>query len=166
MGSRLHSSNYNNTNVIPPTFISSTQLVLDQFNMLPYNDTTIDIVQDYIYLQLNPEFNMNAVAVSGKEDRSMCLDSAGQESKYFSKIILNDFGNYCRTAVQMPKTFNPVLGKYETLSCQLVDRKGNNISSVDCEYDFVLEVVEIVNGPADTESLLTTTADLNVYAKN
>ena len=41
--------NYNNTNVIPPTFISSTQLVLDQFNMLPYNDTTIDIVQDYIY---------------------------------------------------------------------------------------------------------------------
>lgn len=130
------------------------------------SDTFIRIVQDYIYLQLNPEFNMNAVAVSGKEDRSMCLDSAGQESKYFSKIILNDFGNYCRTAVQMPKTFNPVLGKYETLSCQLVDRKGNNISSVDCEYDFVLEVTEIVNGPADTESLLTTTADLNVYAKN
>ena len=129
------------------------------------SDTFIRIVQDYIYLQLNPEFNMNAVAVSGKEDKSMCLDSAGQEAKYFSKIILNDFGSYCRTAVQMPITFNPVLGKYETLSCQLVDRNGNNISSVDCEYDFVLEVTEIVNGPADTESLLTTTANLDIYTK-
>ena len=129
------------------------------------SDTFIRIVQDYIYLQLNPEFNMNAIAVSGKEDKSMCLDSAGQESKYFSKIILNDFGSYCRTAVQMPISFNPVLGKYETLSCQLVDRNGNNISSVDCEYDFVLEVTEIVNGPADTESLLKTTADLDVYSK-
>jgi len=130
------------------------------------SDTFIRIVQDYIYLQLNPEFNINSVAVSGKEDRSMCLDSAGQESKYFSKIILNDFANYCRTAVQQAKQFNPVLGKYETLTCQLVDKNGNNISSIDCEYDFVLEVTEITTGPADTASLLTTTADLDVYSGN
>ena len=128
------------------------------------SDTFIRIVQDYIYLQLNPEFNINSVAVSGKEDRSMCLDSAGQEAKYFSKIILNDFASYCRTAVQQAKQFNPVLGKYETLSCQLVDKNGNNISSIDCEYDFVLEVTEISTKPADTASLLTTTADLNVYS--
>ena len=126
------------------------------------SDTFIRIVQDYIYLQLNPEFNINSVAVSGKEDRAMCLESAGQESKYFSKIILNDFASYCRTAVQMPKQFNPVLGKYETLSCQLVDRNGHNISSIDCEYDFVFEVTEITTKPVDTASLLTTTADLDV----
>jgi hypothetical protein len=106
------------------------------------------------------------MAVSGKEDRAICLDSSAEEAKYFSKIILNDFGSYCRTAVQMPKQFNPVLGKYETLSCQLVDRNGNNISSVDCEYDFVLEMTEITTVPVDTASLLTTTADLELYAKS
>ena len=128
------------------------------------SDTFIRIVQDYIYLQLNPEFNMNMLAVSGKEDKSMCLDSSAQESKYFSKIILNDFGSYCRKAVQMPKNFNPVLGKYETISCQLTDKNGINISSIDCEYDFVLEITEILNGPSDNSSLLATTADLDVYA--
>ena len=128
--------------------------------------TFIRIVEDYIYLQLNPEFNMNSISVSGKEDKSMCLDSAAQESRYFSKILLNDFGSYCRTAVQMPITFNPVLGKYESLSCQLLDRSGNPISNTGCEYDFVLEIVEITNGPGDTDSLVATNADLNVVANN
>jgi len=130
------------------------------------SNTFIRIVDDYIYLQLNPEYNMNSMSVSGKEDKAMCLDSSAQESKYFSKILLNDFGGYCRTAVQMPKTFNPVLGKYESLSCRLVDRSGQPINNVDCEYDFVLEVTEILSGPEDTASLLPPTADLSVFANN
>jgi hypothetical protein len=127
------------------------------------SDTFIRIVQDYIYLRLNPEFEINSLGVSGKEDLAVCQDSAGQGAKYFSKIILNDFASYCRTAVQAPKDFSPVLGKFDKLSCQLIDRNGNAISNVDCEYDFVLEVTEMVNGPKADSSLLGPTSDLDIY---
>lgn len=127
------------------------------------SDTFIRIVQDYIYLRLNPEYDLNELGVSGKEDLAMCQDSAGQGAKYFSKIILNDFASYCRTAIQAPKNFNPALGKFDKLSCQLIDRNGNQINNVDCEYDFVLEVTEILNGPKADASLLATTANLNLF---
>jgi hypothetical protein len=125
------------------------------------SETFIRIVQDYIYLRLNPEFNLNVMSVSGKEDRAMCQDSAGQDDKYFAKILLNNFGGICRSAVVLPKEFNPVLGKYETISCQLVDKNGQQINNVDCEYNFVLNITEITNKTKDGSSLQATTADLN-----
>jgi hypothetical protein len=130
------------------------------------SDTFIRITQDYVYLRLNPELNMNTMSVSGKECRECCQESAAEDNKYFSKIILNNFGGYCRTAVQLPKVFNPILGKYETISCQLVDRNGNQIDNADCEYDFVVEITEITNKPTDDSTLQGTTADLNVYARS
>ena len=126
------------------------------------SDTFIRIVQDFIYLRLNPELNLNVMSVSGKEDRAMCQDSTAQDDKYFAKILLNNFGGICRSAVVLPKEFNPVLGKYETISCQLVDRNGQQISNVDCEYNFVLNITEITNKTKDGSSLQGTTADLNV----
>jgi hypothetical protein len=126
------------------------------------SDTFIRIVQDYIYLRLNPELNMNVMSVSGKEDRSICQDSAGQDDKYFAKILLNNFGGISRSAVVLPKEFNPVLGKYETISCTLVDKNGQQISNIDCEYNFVLNITEITNKTKDGSSLQATTADLNI----
>jgi hypothetical protein len=125
------------------------------------SDTFIRIIQDYIYLRLNPELNLNVMSVSGKEDRAMCQDSAGQDDKYFAKILLNNFGGICRSAVVLPKEFNPVLGKYETISCQLVDRNGIQINNIDCDYNFVLNIAEITNKTKDGSSLQATTADLN-----
>ena len=127
------------------------------------SDTFIRIVQDYVYLRLNPEFNINTMGVSSKEDLSVTKDSVSEDQKYFSKIILNNFGSFCRTAVQLPKMFNPVLGKYDTISCQLVDRNGAQISSLDCEYDFVLEITEITNGPVENATLQGPGSDLEVY---
>ena len=118
------------------------------------SDTFIKIVEDYIYLRMNPEYNINALSVSGKECRECCQDSAGEDNKYFSKILLSGFGGFSRAAVQLPKQFNPVLGKYETVSCQLVDRLGNQIVNKDCEYDFVLEITEITNATKDSSSLI------------
>ena len=127
------------------------------------SDTFIRIVQSYIYLRLNPELNINSMAVSGKENLADCRESAGQERKAFAKIILNDFGSFSSTAVQRPKEFNPVLGKYEVITCQLVDKYGEQLSSLDCEYDFVLQIDELSNGPKDSSSLLGPTSDLDVY---
>lgn len=118
------------------------------------SDTFIRITQDYIYLRLNPEFNTNTLAVSGKENLSETREPKSQDTRYFSKILLNNFGGFCRAAVQLPKLFNPVLGKYETVSCQLVDQFGVQINNEDCDYDFVLEVTEIDQRPKDTASLV------------
>ena len=106
-------------------------------------DTFVRIVQDYIYLKLNPELNMNRLAVSNKEDLAETHDTTAEEFKYFSKILLNDFNSYSRAAVQLPVQFSPVLGKLDTLSFQLVDKNGATIDNMDCEFDAVLEITEI-----------------------
>jgi hypothetical protein len=113
------------------------------------SDTFIRITQDYIYLRLNPEMNLNTMGVSGKEDLSLTRDTFAEDQKYFAKILLNNFGGFCRAAVQMPKDFNPVLGKYDTISMQLVDRNGVQIANDDCEYDIVLEISEVVDAARD-----------------
>ena len=113
------------------------------------SDTFIRITQDYIYLRLNPEMNLNTMAVSGKEDLSQTRETFAEDQKYFAKILLNNFGGFCRAAVQMPKEFNPVLGKYDTISMQLVDRNGIQIINDDCEYDIVMEISEVVDSSRD-----------------
>ena len=123
----------------------------------------IKIVQNYIYLRLNPAFNINTMAVSGKEDLSETRESQGQDVQYFAKLLLNNFGEFCRAAVQYPKEFAPVLGKFETILCQLVDKNGTQISNLDCEYDMVLQITELTNAPEDRSSLVQPTGALNVY---
>lgn len=118
------------------------------------SDTFIRITQDYIYLRLNPEFNTNTLATSGKENLSESREPQSQDTKYFSKILLNNFGGFSRAAVQLPKIFNPVLGKYDTVRCELVDQFGVQLVNTDCDYDFVLEVTEIDQRPKDTASLV------------
>ena len=128
------------------------------------SETFIRIVQDYVYLRLNPEFNMNKMGITNKENLSETRDPAAEDQKYFSKIILNDFASYCRTAIQRPVDFIPVLGQLNTISCQLVDRTGREINNADCEYDLVLEITELESKPVDGSTLLDTKADLNVIA--
>ena len=127
------------------------------------SDTFIAIVQNYIYLRLNPSYNINSLAVSGKEMLSDTRESCAQESKYFSKILLNNFGSFSQAAVQLEKTFKPVLGQMECLQCQLVDKNGVQLSSIDCEYDMTLNFTEVWQLPKDTASLQTPTADLDVF---
>jgi hypothetical protein len=127
------------------------------------SDTFIAIVQNYIYLRLNPEYNINSLAVTGKENLAETRESASQLNKYFAKILLNNFGSFSQAAVQLQKTFNPVLGQMETLRCQLVDKNGAQLSSIDCEYDMTLNFTEVWQTPKDIASLQTPTADLDVY---
>jgi len=125
--------------------------------------TFIKIVQNYIYLKLSPEFNINALSLTSKENLGESRLTTGEDQKYFSKILLNNFGSFCQAAVTLPKQFNPTLGRIETMSFQLINPNGTQISSIDCEYDMVLEITEAITGPKDGNSLQTTTADLDVY---
>jgi hypothetical protein len=125
--------------------------------------TFIKIVQNYIYLKLSPEFNINALSLTSKENLGESRLTTGEDQKYFSKILLNNFGSFCQAAVTLPKQFNPTLGRIETMSFQLLNPNGTQISSIDCEYDMVLEITEAITGPKEGNSLQTTTADLDVY---
>jgi hypothetical protein len=127
------------------------------------SSTFIRIVQQYIYLKLNPAQNINTLAVSAKENLSETRESQGMDTQYFTKIILNDFANYCRAGVQLQKDFSPVLGKYEIIECILTDQNGNTINNSDCEYDMVVQITETTNVPTDDSSLLGPTSDLTVY---
>jgi hypothetical protein len=127
------------------------------------SDTFIRIVQDYIYLRINPEQNANSMGVSAKENLAETRESQGEDGKYFSKIILNDFGSYSRTAMIQPKQFNPVLGRLETVTCQLVNKNGTQISNTGCEYDMVVEITEFTNMPVEKNSLSGPKTELNVY---
>ena len=118
------------------------------------SDTFIRIVQNYIYLKLNTSQNINTLAVSAKEDLSQTRESQGMDTQYFTKVILNDFGNYSRAGVQLDKLFAPVLGKYEIIECQLTDKNGNVINNTDCDYDMVIEITEISNMPTNDSSLI------------
>ena len=127
------------------------------------SETFIKIVQNYIYLKLSPEFNINALSLTSKENLGESRATTGEDQKYFSKILLNNFGSFCQAAVTLPKKFNPTLGRIETMSFQLLNPNGTQISSIDCEYDMVLEITEAITGPKEDNSLQTTTADLDVY---
>ena len=106
------------------------------------SDTFIRIVADYLYVRLNESYNMNGISVTEHEDLSLTRDSMGQNQKYFAKIVLNDFGSISRTAVQMPKDFNPAINKFDTFSFELVDKTGARVSNLDCESDLTLQIVE------------------------
>lgn len=110
------------------------------------SNTFIRITQEFIYLKLNDEMNLNTLGVSSKEDLSLTREPSAESNKYFAKILLNNFGGFCRAAVQMPKNFSPVLGQFLTLSMQLVDRNGNPIDNNDCDYDIVMEITESTDG--------------------
>jgi hypothetical protein len=105
------------------------------------------------------------MGVSAKENLAETRESQGEDTKYFSKIILNDFGAYSRTAMIQPKEFKPVLGRLETITCELVDKNGQQINNTGCEYDMVLELTELTNMPKDTDSLSGPLTDLAVYRR-
>lgn len=108
--------------------------------------TFIRIFDDYIYLQVNPEYDINMMGVSAREDLSLTRDTFAEDRKYYAKILLNNFGGFCRAAVYMPKEFSPTLGKYDTISMQLVDRNGAAIVNTDCDYSITLQITELVDG--------------------
>ena len=116
-------------------------------------ETFIRITDDYIYLTLNPELNMNTVDASAKEYLNQSQDTFGQSGAYFAKLLLNTFGSYCQTFVQAPKIFNPALGKLDKLHFTWMDKNGITIDNADCEFTVVLQVTETVDVLDDSSTL-------------
>lgn len=115
------------------------------------------IYDEYIYLQLNVPDHMNMVDHTSPENAAISQESTGQTAHYFGKLLLNNFGCWSQTFVEMPKVFRPVLGRLERLTVTWLDRYGQPLLGADagsCDWHMTVRVVEIAEGPTATSALM------------
>jgi hypothetical protein len=105
-------------------------------------DSFYKILEDYIYLRLNPEFPMNRLDSTAKEDFKITRESTGQIQFYFGKLLLNDFNSYSRSFVNNQLVFNPPIPKLENMYFEWVDVAGNQIDNNDCEWACSITITE------------------------
>ena len=100
------------------------------------------ILDDYITLRLNEEFDVNRVDTSGKEKLSATLESTGNTKAYYGKLLLANFGSYAQTMIMNPISFNPPLGRLDKLTFTFYDRTNTVIDNSDCEWNAIVQIVE------------------------
>ena len=116
-----------------------------EHNTVQRGTSFFKILDDYIYLQLNEEFNMNRMDISKPENFSKTRDTTAQTGVYNSKLMLNTFGSFATTFVHSPVTFNPPIGKIDKLSFSWYNSAGVLINNTDCEWSGSVQIVEAVN---------------------
>jgi hypothetical protein len=117
------------------------------FNTVQRATSFFKILDDYIYLQLNEEFNMNRMDISQPENYSRTRDTTAKSGIYNSKLILNNFGSFATTFVHSPVNFNPTVGKIDKLSFTWYSSAGILLNNADCEWTGSVQIVEAVNTP-------------------
>ena len=105
------------------------------------------ILDDYIYLRLNPEFTMNRMDTTALENLSVTHEPTGIVNQYAAKLLLAPFGNYATTIIQNPIQFNPVLSSLDRLSFQWTDKAGNQLNNLECEWNAVVQIQERITAP-------------------
>jgi len=105
------------------------------------------IIDDYLYLRLNPEFNLNRMSAGTKENYLDSREPSGLTSYYYCKLLLNGYGQKATTFIHAPVFFTPPIGKISKLSFQWIDSKGNllNIpSATDSDWQMTVNIQENV----------------------
>ena len=111
------------------------------------------ILDDYIFMKMNPEHNMNRLDISRQEDYSVTHDTQAESQLYNCKLILNNFGTYATTLIQNPVLFNPPIGRLDKLIFAWYDKTGALINNDECEWSGSIQVVETVD-VATVDSLI------------
>ena len=102
------------------------------------------IFDEYIYLQMNPEFNMNRLDLTAKEDLEKSRDPQGNIHQFAGKLLLSGFGTYTTSIVQNGANFNPPIDRLDQLQFTWTDINGNQINNFDSEWDASLQITENV----------------------
>jgi hypothetical protein len=105
--------------------------------------TFYKIQQDYIYLRLNPEFNINRMDAGGKESYMTTREPTGTTNQYYCKLLLTSFGGNATTFIHNPVTFNPPLFRLTQMEFQWIDSQSNVITNIDAEWDMVVNLTEL-----------------------
>ena len=103
------------------------------------------IFDDYIYMKMNVEQNMNRLDISRQENYSVTRAPTAESQLYNCKLILNTFGSFATTLVQNPVTFNPPIGKLDKLTFSWYDITGQLINNDTCVWSASIQVTESVD---------------------
>lgn len=100
------------------------------------------ILEDYIYLRLNPEYQMNRLDTTAKENFNITRDATGQIATYHGKLLLADFNQYSRSFISNQVIFNPPIGRLETMYFEWLDNGGTRIDNLNCDWSASITVTE------------------------
>jgi hypothetical protein len=111
------------------------------------------ILEDYIYLRMNPEWQLNRIDTTFREDFNITRDSTGSVQNFLGKLILNNFNTFSQTFIFNNQSFNPPIGRLESVYFQWADFAGQQIDNNDCEWTATLVITEQVS-KASTRSTI------------
>jgi len=100
------------------------------------------ILDDFINLQMNREFDMNRMDTGAKENLAATQEPTGFTKAFHGKLLLAPFGSFAQTLVSNPISFYPPLGRMDKLTFTWVDITGATINNNDCEWNAVVQLVE------------------------
>jgi hypothetical protein len=103
------------------------------------------ILDDFINLQMNREFDMNRMDIGGPENLAATQEPTGFTKAFHGKLLLAPFGSYAQTLVSNPISFYPPLGRMDKLTFTWVDVTGATINNADCEWNAVVQIAETKN---------------------
>jgi len=115
------------------------------YDLIHRAESFYKILDDYINLRMNQEFDFNRVDITAKENLSQTLESTGGTKQFYGKLLLANFGSYAQTMVMNPITFNPPLGRLDKLQFTWVDNTNQIIDNADCEWNAVIQIVEMLD---------------------
>ena len=115
------------------------------YDLIHRAESFYKILDDYINLRMNQEFDFNRVDITAKENLSQTLESTGGTKQFYGKLLLANFGSYAQTMVMNPISFNPPLGRLDKLHFSWVDNTNQIIDNADCEWNAVIQIVEMVD---------------------
>ena len=113
-----------------------------EYNTVQRGESFFKILDDFIALKLNPEFDMNRMDSVQNENLALSLETTGVTKAFFGKLLLANFGSYAQTLISNPISFLSPLGKLDKLSFQWVDATGSVINNADCEWNAVVQISE------------------------
>jgi hypothetical protein len=110
------------------------------------------IIDDYIYLRISPEYNMNLLDFGSAENLSVSRDSTGATKTYYGKLLLNSFNSFSQTLVQNPVSLKPPISKLESVSFQWLEFNGNQVNNTNCDWNISISISEQLTGTSSTET--------------
>jgi hypothetical protein len=124
------------------------------YSTIARGNTFFKILDDYVYVRLNDEFNMNKLDISGKENLAESREPTGGVNQYNTKLFLTTFGGYAQTAIMNPISFNPPIGKLDKFSFTLTDTAGNIIDNKDCDWNATLQITEMLDTATQSSTFI------------
>jgi len=112
------------------------------FSMIFTGESFYKIQQDFIYLRLNPEFNINRMDSGAKENYTETREPNGTTNRYYAKLLLASFGGNATTFIHNPIELTPPLNRLNKLEFQWIGANGIIINNTDAEWDMVVNVTE------------------------